>query len=68
MATPEQQALINVQEELNQTRPQVVLITQSHDQLCAAHDALNVAASTALQQRAQEITNMENHLKVCVSR
>ena len=61
--TPEQQALIVLQNELNQTRAQVVLITQSHDQLKAAHDALNAAAQSALQQRAQEIAQMENHLK-----
>ena len=66
--TPEQQALMNMQGELDQTRAQVVLISQQHDALRAAHDALNQAAQSALQQRANEIAQMENHLKGLIFR
>ena len=59
---------MNLQQELNTTRAQVVLITQQHDALRAAHDALNSAAQTALQQRANEILQMEGNLKGLIFR
>ena len=41
--------------ELAQTRAQVLAVTQAHDTLQAAHEALNTATQTAMQQRMVEI-------------
>ena len=49
--------------ELAQTRAQVLAVTQAHDTLQAAHEALNTAAQTAMQQRMVEIRDLEDRMK-----
>ena len=67
-ATPEQQALIALQQEMAQVRGQVAQVSQAYDQLKAAHDALNLAASNAIGQKTDEITAMEEKLRGLIFR
>ena len=49
--TPEQQAIIAMQNELAQVRQQVMTVTTAHDALKAAHGALNTAAANAIREK-----------------
>ena len=64
--TAEQQALIALQGEMTQTRAQLQHVSTRFDQLNAAHSALQAAhdalhndASRVLNQRAEEIKELE---------
>ena len=57
------QAMIQMQADLDATRQQVQLITTSHDQLKAAHEALNIAAQNAIAQKTAEIKAAEDNLR-----
>ena len=67
-ATPEQQALIALQQEMAAVRGQIATVSQAYDQLKAAHDALNLAASTAIGQKTNELTAMEEKLRGLIFR
>ena len=67
--TAEQQALIALQGEMTQTRAQLQHVSARFDQLStahsalqAAHDALHNDASRVLNQRAEEIKELERSL------
>ena len=60
--TPEQQAIVALQQDLQSTRDLVNQMSQNyaqlhsdHDSLKRAHEALNRAADAQLRKRAQEI-------------
>ena len=63
-----QQAMLQMQGDLDATRAQVVIVTNAHDQLKAAHDALNLAAQTALAQKSAEIAATEEKLRGLIFR
>ena len=46
--TPEQQAIVTLQTELQQTRVQIANLSNAHDALKVAHDNLNLAAASAI--------------------
>ena len=67
--TAEQQALIALQNETNQTRAQLAVVSTRFDQLSAAHtalqtahDALHADASRVLQERADDIRGLEKSI------
>ena len=67
--TPEQQALFALQTEMGQTRAQLGVVSARFDQLSAAHtalqaahDALHADASRVLNERADEIRNLERSI------
>ena len=68
--TPEQQAIVALQTEMQGTRDALTQLTQSHSQLTgehqalkAAHTALNSAAQTQLNLAAAKIQETEVRLK-----
>ena len=54
-ATPEQQALMALQQEMTAVRGQVATVLQAYDQLKAAHEALNLAAQAAIGQKTDGV-------------
>ena len=67
--TPEQQAMIALQNEMQQMRGQMNLVSSRYDQLNNAHSALQVAhdqlrddASRVLSERAEEIKQLERSI------
>ena len=66
--TAEQQAIVTLQAELAQTRTQVLRVSEAHDALKAAHDALNLAAQNALIEKEQKIRDTEDRLKALIFR
>ena len=59
--TPEQQALMVLQQELGRTRQRVKRMSNAHDALRAAHDALN-------QEKEQRIKDSEDRLRTLIFR
>ena len=68
MAAAVQQAMVQMQSDLDATRAQVLAITQAHDTLKAAHEALNHAAQVAIGQKTAEIAASEEKLKGLIFR
>ena len=66
--TQEQQAIVSLQQDLAATRQQVEKVSNAYDTLRAAHDALNVAAQTALQEKQKQIAESEDRLKTLIFR
>ena len=66
--TPEQQAIVILQQELAQTRQVVDQVSAAHDSLRAAHDALNLAAQQAIAEKEQKIRETEDRLKTLIFR
>ena len=62
MASPIEQAMQQLQAELNTTREQLARMATSHDQLRAAHEALRLASDQAFQAKAAEIQASEDKL------
>ena len=61
--SPEAQALGVLQQEMAETRAQVTHLTNSHEALKSAHDALNLAAQQALADKDQKIHETEIRLR-----
>lgn len=68
-ATPEQQALIALQNEMQQTRAQLAMVSQrfdgmnaAHTALQAAHDTLKIDAHRVLGERADQIAELERSI------
>ena len=61
--TAEQQAIVDLQHELQRTVDQVMRISLAHDALQHAHDALNHAASQAMADKDRMIRESEDKLK-----
>ena len=66
--TPEQQAIVILQQELAQTRQVVDQVSAAHDSLRAAHDALNLAAQQAIAEKEQKIKETEDRLRTLIFR
>ena len=66
--TAEQQAIMVLQHELTQTRQAVQAGATAHDALKAAHEALNLAAQNALQQKDQLLQECETRLRNLIFR
>ena len=66
--TQEQQAIVALQQELETTKQQVIRVSNAHDTLRAAHDALNLAARNALEEKQQQIQQAEDRLKSLIFR
>ena len=66
MASPIEQAMQQLQGELNTTRDQLARMADSHDQLRAAHEALRLASEQAFQMKAAEIQASEDKLSKLV--
>ena len=67
--TPEQQALMALQAEMQQTRAQLAVVSTRFDQLAtahtglqAAHDLLRADSGRVLGERADEIKELERSL------
>ena len=59
MATPMQQALVQLQSELAHSQAQVLQLTQKVDQLTAAHNHLHSESDRLFKERHNEITALE---------
>ena len=57
-----EQAMIQLQNDLAQTRQQMAMMASSHDNLSRAHEALKVQSDAFFQQRADEIKASEDKL------
>ena len=68
MATPEQQAIVALQQELAITKDQVMRVTDAHDTLQRAHEALNQAAQQLFTQKDLQIQESERKLKDLIFR
>ena len=66
--TPEQSAIMVLQQELMTTRQAVQAGAAAHDALKAAHDALNVAAQNALAEKDTQIKHCEERLRNLIFR
>ena len=66
--TPEQQAIVILQQELAQTRQTVDQVSNAHNALRAAHDALNLSAQQALAEKDQKLQETEEKLKTLIFR
>ena len=66
--SPEQQALMAMQNQLADARAQINQINTNYDMLRAAHDALNNAAQTAIAQKEARIVEVEANLKSLIFR
>ena len=64
----EQQAIIALQQEVQQTRQMGERVSGAHDALLAAHNALNAAAQNALAEKDQKVKGMEDRLKSLIFR
>ena len=60
--TPEQQALVALQQELDQSRAQVLAVTQRLDQLTQSHQLLNSEADRLFREKADQISALETRL------
>jgi hypothetical protein len=60
--SPEQQALLALQTELQQSRGQVLALTQRFDALAAAHQTLNAEADRLFREKSDQITALEGRL------
>ena len=60
--TPEQQALVALQQELAQSRAQVLAVTQRLDQLTQSHQQLNSEADRLFREKADQISALETRL------
>ena len=66
--TAEQAAITALQHELVDTRSRVQHLIDSHEALKIAHDALNVAAQSALAEKDAKITESEGRLRQLIFR
>ena len=66
--TTEQQAIVNLQHELADTRTRVQQLIDGHETLKAAHDALNIAAQGAQADKEQKIQESETRLRNLIFR
>ena len=57
-----EQAMIQLQNDLAQTRQQMAIMASSHDNLAIAHEALKSQSDMLFRQRAEEIKNSEDKL------
>ena len=60
------QAMQAMQSDLETTRQQVLTVTQAHETLLRAHEALNTAAQTEFLKKAKEIEDLEYKLKAFI--
>ena len=60
--TPEQQSLVALQQELAQSRAQVLAVTQRLDQLTQSHQQLNSEADRLFREKADQISALETRL------
>ena len=61
--SPEAQALGVLQQAMAETRAHVTNLTNSHEALKLAHDALNFAAQHALADKDQKIQETETRIR-----
>ena len=66
--TAEQQAIVNLQRELAETRSRVQQLIDGHETLKSVHDALNIAAQGALADKEQKISETETRLRNLIFR
>ena len=66
--TPEQAAILVLQDEVAQLRQAIQAGATAHDALRAAHDALNNAAQVALAQKDAKIQETEERLRGLIFR
>ena len=66
--SPEQQALVVLQQEMAQTRTHVAQLTDFYEALESAHDALNLAAQQALAEKEQMMQESETRLRNLIFR
>ena len=57
-----EQAMIQLQNDLAQTRQQMTIMASSHDNLAVAHEALKNQSDALFRQRAEEIKASEDKL------
>jgi hypothetical protein len=62
VGSPEQQALMALQTELQQSRGQVLALTQRFDALAAAHQSLNSEADRLFREKSDQIAALEGRL------